>query len=139
LSEQAAAYEAQFVRALGATAGSYATAEAANAAAMDTFVQSLLQDTLNAINAPTNLLFGTPLIGDGTNGAPGTGQPGGSGGILWGNGGGPGVDGDSGSLLGTSGSPGSGGTHGIGGGGGGGSVGHFNSGSATGGNGGNGG
>ena len=36
------------------------------------------------INAPTDLLLGTPLIGKGTNGAPGTGQAGGPGGLLWG-------------------------------------------------------
>ena len=39
------------------------------------------------VNAPTNFLLGCPLVGDGTNGVAGTGQAGGDGGILWGNGG----------------------------------------------------
>src|SRR5882757_1917134 len=37
--------------------------------------------------APTEALLGRKLIGNGTNGAPGTGQAGGAGGILLGNGG----------------------------------------------------
>ncbi|MEK0729033.1 hypothetical protein OSH23_24295, partial [Mycobacterium ulcerans] len=46
-----------------------------------------MRDALNLINTPTNALLGRPLIGNGANGAPGTGQAGGPGGILWGNGG----------------------------------------------------
>ena len=38
-------------------------------------------------NAPTMAVVGRPLIGNGTNGTPGTGENGGDGGILFGNGG----------------------------------------------------
>ncbi|WP_156452644.1 PE family protein, partial [Mycobacterium gordonae] len=79
LNRQAAAFQAEFVRALTSAEVSYALAEAANA--------SPLQPILDLINAPTNLLLGRPLIGNGTDGAPGTGQNGGGGGLLWGNGG----------------------------------------------------
>ncbi len=59
-----AAFHAQFVQALTAGAGSYASAEAANA--------SPLQSLFDAINTPTGRL----LIGNGANGAPGTqGKP----------------------------------------------------------------
>ena len=61
LSAQAAAFHDQFVQALTAGAGSYASAEAANAA------QTVQQDVLNVINAPALALFGRPLIGDGAN------------------------------------------------------------------------
>ena len=47
-----------------------------------------IHTTFNQIVAAT----GRPLVGNGTNGAPGTGQNGGPGGILWG----PGGDGGSG-------------------------------------------
>ncbi|MEQ6324318.1 PE family protein, partial [Mycobacterium canetti] len=82
LSAQVATFHEQFVRSLTAAGGAYASAEAANAS-----LQTLEQEVLGAINAPTQLLFGRPLIGDGVNGAPGTGQAGGAGGLLWGNGG----------------------------------------------------
>lgn len=75
LSAQLAAYHNQFVRALNAGAGSYASAEAAN----------VQQTLLNAINAPTQTLLGRPLIGNGADGGPG--QNGGPGGLLYGNGG----------------------------------------------------
>ncbi len=80
LSAQAAMFHEQFVRALAAGGNSYAVAEAATA-------QSVQQDLLNLINAPTQALLGRPLIGNGANGLPGTGQNGGDGGILYGNGG----------------------------------------------------
>src|SRR5882757_8113489 len=83
LAGQAAAFHAQFVRALNAAGGAYAAAEAANASPLQT-IEDL---ALTVINAPTRALLGRPLIGDGSNGAPGTGQPGEPGGILWGNGG----------------------------------------------------
>ncbi|MCV7091548.1 PE family protein, partial [Mycobacterium interjectum] len=83
LSAQAAAFHAQFVQALNAAGGAYASAEAANASPF----QTAAQDVLGVINAPTNTLLGRPLIGPGTNGAAGTGQNGGPGGILWGHGG----------------------------------------------------
>ncbi len=77
LSAAAAAFHDQFVRALAAGAGAYAGAEAAN----------VEQQLLNAINAPTLALLGRPLIGNGADGAVGTGQAGGAGGLLYGNGG----------------------------------------------------
>ncbi|MCV7122770.1 PE family protein, partial [Mycobacterium lacus] len=79
VSVEAALFHDRFVQALTAGAGSYAAAEAAAA--------TPLQDLLGVINAPTQLLLGRPLIGDGANGAPGTGQAGGAGGLLYGNGG----------------------------------------------------
>ncbi len=82
LSAQAAAFHDRFVQALRAAAGSYGAAEAANASPL----QTLENDVLGAINAPTQALLGRPLIGNGANGtAPG--QAGGAGGLLFGNGG----------------------------------------------------
>ena len=72
LSAQAAAFNAQFVRALNAAGGAYTAAEAANAAPL----QTLEQDVLGPINAPFLALTGRPLIGNGASGAPGTGQSG---------------------------------------------------------------
>jgi PE family len=65
LSAQAAAFHTQFVQLMNGGAAQYAASEAANA--------SPLQPLLNAINAPTEALVGRPLIGNGVNGAPGTG------------------------------------------------------------------
>lgn len=73
LGTQAAAFHERFIQALSTAAGAYGSAEAANA--------SPLQQALNVINAPTQTLLGRPLIGNGTNGAPGTGQAGGPGGV----------------------------------------------------------
>ena len=88
LGAQAAAFHEQFVQALTAGAGSYAGAEAANVAAFTANpVQTVQQDLLSAINAPSLALTGRPLIGNGTNGAPGTGANGAPGGWLLGNGG----------------------------------------------------
>ncbi len=75
ISARAAAFHARFVQALSAGAGAYAGTEAANASPM----QSVEQDLLAVINAPTEALLGRPLIGDGTNGGPG--QAGGPGGL----------------------------------------------------------
>src|ERR1700741_4013016 len=59
LSAQAAGFHAQFVQALTAGAGSYASAEAANAAAFTANpAQTIGQDLTNAINAPTQALLG---------------------------------------------------------------------------------
>ncbi len=78
LSAQAAAFHDQFVHTLTAAARWYTATEIANAAAM--------RVVLGAVNAPTQTLLGRPLIGDGAHGtAPG--QPGGAGGLLFGNGG----------------------------------------------------
>lgn len=76
LSARVATFHEQFVRSLTAAGSAYATAEAANASPL----QALEQQVLGAINAPTQLWLGRPLIGDGVHGAPGTGQPGGAGG-----------------------------------------------------------
>ncbi|ORW04531.1 hypothetical protein AWC15_03170 [Mycobacterium lacus] len=83
VSVEAALFHDRFVQALTAGAGSYAAAEAAAA--------TPLQDLLGVINAPTQLLLGRPLIGDGANGAPG--GHGGSGGWLYGAGGAGGIGG----------------------------------------------
>ncbi|ORB82605.1 PE family protein, partial [Mycobacterium kansasii] len=83
LSIQAAAFHNAFAQALNSAGGAYAASEAANVSPL----QTLADDVLGLINAPTNLLLGRPLIGNGTDAAPGTGQAGGAGGILWGNGG----------------------------------------------------
>ncbi len=45
------------------------------------------QDILSFINEPTEALTGRPLIGNGDSGTPGTGDDGGAGGWLFGNGG----------------------------------------------------
>src|SRR5690348_11232043 len=80
VSAHAAAFHGQFVQALNAAVGSYTAAEAANA--------SPLQAVLNAANAPAETLLGRPLIGNGANGAAGTGSGAGGngqpGGLLFG-------------------------------------------------------
>ncbi|MCV7074456.1 PE family protein, partial [Mycobacterium szulgai] len=77
LNAQAAAFQDQFVQALSASAHSYVSAEAAN---------TVQQELLAAINAPSQALLGRVLIGDGAN-ASTPGGRGGDGGLLWGNGG----------------------------------------------------
>lgn len=123
LGTQAAAFHERFIQALSTAAGAYGSAEAANA--------SPLQQALNVINAPTQTLLGRPLIGNGTNGAPGTGQAGGPGGLLYGNGG----NGGSGGVGQAGGAGGSAGLIGIGGTGGG--AGAGDAAASAGGNGGN--
>ena len=115
LGAQAAAFHEEFVRALTAGAASYVGTEAANVSPLQTVGQELL----GVINTPTELLLQRPLIGHGTNAAPGSGQDGGPGGILWGNGGnggsgGPGKNGGNGGPAGLIGKGGAGGTGGIG-------------------------
>ena len=63
LSTQAAAFHSQFSQAVTRAGASYAAAEAANA-----------NPLLAVVNASTEALTGRPLIGNGTNGAAGTGQ-----------------------------------------------------------------
>jgi len=75
LGVRAGVFHAQFVSALRTGGLSYAAGEAANASPL----QHLEQDVLGVINAPTNALFNRPLIGNGVNGAAGTGAAGGSG------------------------------------------------------------
>ena len=82
LSAQASAFHQQFVQALSSGAGSYLTAEAANASPL----QTVLDDLLGVVNAPTEALLGRPLIGNGANGTAAS-PNGGAGGLLYGNGG----------------------------------------------------
>ena len=70
LSAQAASFHQQFVRLLSGGATQYALTEATNANPL----QTLEQDVLGAINAPSQALTGRPLIGNGANGKPGTGK-----------------------------------------------------------------
>ncbi|OBK26076.1 PE domain-containing protein [Mycobacterium asiaticum] len=113
LSAQVAGLQDQFAQALRAAGGAYAAAETANLGAL----QPVADQILGAINAPTNLLLGRPLIGDGANGVAGTGQAGGDGGLLWGNGGmgGSGAAGQAGGRGGNAGLIGNGGIGGTGG------------------------
>ncbi|EUA11510.1 PE family protein [Mycobacterium kansasii 732] len=60
LSAQMSTFHDQVVGALTAGAASYASAEAANMLPME--------ELLNLVNAPTQLLLGRPLIGDGADG-----------------------------------------------------------------------
>ncbi|WP_139828643.1 PE family protein, partial [Mycobacterium riyadhense] len=104
-SAQATAFHDRFAQTLSAAAVAYAGTDAA--------------DVLNLINAPAEALWGRPLIGNGTNGAPGTGENGGAGGILIGNGGaggsgGPGQRGGNGGSAGLFGAGGAGGVGGFG-------------------------
>ncbi|MCV7088709.1 PE family protein, partial [Mycobacterium interjectum] len=68
ISAQALEFHDRFVEALSGNAGVYATAEAANAQ----------QQLLSVVNSPVQALTGRPLIGNGANGASGTGQKRGS-------------------------------------------------------------
>src|SRR3984893_7571729 len=112
LSAQAAAFHAEFVQVLGGAGGAYAATEAASASPL----QTLAQDVLGAINTPTQLLLGRPLIGNGINGAAGAGANGGPGGLLLGNGGNGGSGGTgAGGAGGTAGLLGFGGAGGTGG------------------------
>jgi hypothetical protein len=119
LSVQAAAFHQQFVQAVAASAGAYASAEASNASPL----QNAEQGLLNVINTPTEAALGRPLIGNGANSTT-PGQPGGAGGLLFGNGGNgyasttagvSGTNGGSAGLIGSGGAGGSGGP-GVGGG-----------------------
>jgi PE family/PGRS repeats len=126
ISARAAAFHSQFVQLLGDAGGAYTAAEAANAGPL----QTLEQDILAIINAPTEFLLGRPLIGNGANGvttAQGVGTTGGAGGILIGRGGNggdsitpavPGGAGGPAGLIGTGGGGGMGGWGAAGGAGG---------------------
>ncbi|WP_082958321.1 PE family protein, partial [Mycobacterium alsense] len=84
LGAQAASFHDQFVRLLSSGEIAYGAAEAANASPLQA-----LEHQAQAVAAfsPWKDLTGRPLFGDGANGAPGTGQAGGNGGWLFGNGG----------------------------------------------------
>jgi len=114
VSVQAATFHHQFVQTMTASAGAYNAAEAANASPL----QTVEQDLLGAVNAPSLALTGRPLIGNGANGAPGTGQNGAPGGWLLGDGGAggsgaPGQNGGSGGAAGLWGTGGAGGSGGA--------------------------
>ena len=83
LNAQAASFLRQFAQALNGAGNSYAAAEAANASPL----QTVEQKALSLINAPTDVMLGRPVMGNGTDGVPGNGQNGGPGGFLVGNGG----------------------------------------------------
>ncbi|WP_156772276.1 PE family protein, partial [Mycobacterium sp. 1245805.9] len=83
LSAQLETFHQQFVQLMSGGAAQYGLTEAANA----TPLQTIEQDILNVINAPSLALTGRPLIGNGANGKPGIGANGGDGGWLWGSGG----------------------------------------------------
>ncbi len=111
LSAQVEAFHLQFVRLLTSGAGAYAAAELANI--------NPLERALDLINQPTRTLLGRPLIGNGGDGRPGTGQDGGPGGLLYGNGGNgasgaPGQTGGNGGSAGLIGNGGAGGQGGAG-------------------------
>ncbi|WP_136623007.1 PE family protein, partial [Mycobacterium pseudokansasii] len=124
LSAQAASFHAQFMQTLNAGAGAYAAAEAANA--------SPIQALFNAINEPTQVLLGRPLIGNGADGTAAN-PNGGAGGWLLGDGGkgysqaaGSGLaggDGGAAGLIGNGGHGGAGGSSATGAGGAGGNAG----------------
>src|SRR3981189_1323677 len=78
-SAEPAQLHQQFRRALSAGGAMYAAAEAANV--------SPLQSVLDGINGQVQAATGRPLIGNGTNGTPATGQNGTDAGWLIGNGG----------------------------------------------------
>ncbi|MCV7006740.1 MULTISPECIES: PE domain-containing protein [Mycobacterium] len=113
LGAQVVALHEQFVRAVSEAGGAYAAADAANAGPL----QAVVSDVLGLVNAPTNFFLGRPLIGNGVDGMPGSGQAGGDGGILWGDGGagGSGWLGQSGGRGGNAGLIGNGGVGGTGG------------------------
>ncbi len=132
VNAQAALFHQQFAQTMAGAGGSYALAEAFNAAPMGGPAAVLdLQGFLNRlpglpvgqslnpldlINAPTQALLGRPLIGDGANGAPG--KDGGAGGLLYGNGGNGGTSTTAGVAGGNGGAAGLIGNGGLGGGGG---------------------
>ncbi|BDN81080.1 PE-PGRS family protein [Mycobacterium pseudoshottsii JCM 15466] len=84
LANQLMAFHDQFAQALTAGASAYTGAEATNASPL----QTVEQNALGLINAPTQTLLGRPLIGDGAAGTA-TNPNGGAGGLLYGNGGVP--------------------------------------------------
>ena len=146
LGGQASGFHGQFVQALNSAESAYAAAEAANA--------SPLQAAARAASdmpwfSPWKDLTGRPLVGNGADAAAGTGQNGGDGGWIYGNGGNGGSGGAgqaggnggaAGFLVGNGGNGGHGGDPGVGGtggvGGAGGSAGYFVGSGGTGGNGG---
>lgn len=76
LGAQTLALHEQFVKLMSGGAAQYAAAEAANASPLQTVEQAVL----DLINSPAVALTGRPLIGNGADGAAGTGENGGDGG-----------------------------------------------------------
>jgi PE family len=125
LLAQAGAFQQRFAQALNGGAGSYLATEAANASPLQTVAaasqpaQTVADDVLGFINAPTELLLGRPLLGNGVDGTA-TNPNGQAGGLLIGNGGAgygsptPGVGGGAGGDAGLIGLGGSGGIGGAG-------------------------
>ncbi|WP_151849947.1 PE family protein, partial [Mycobacterium tuberculosis] len=109
LGARAALFHEQFVQALTGAASAYASAEATN----------VEQQVLGLINAPTQALWGRPLIGNGADGTAAN-PNGGAGGLLYGNGGNgfsqttAGLTGGTGGSAGLNGSGGNGGAGGAG-------------------------
>ncbi|CMO54899.1 Conserved protein of uncharacterised function%2C PE-PGRS family protein PE_PGRS19 (part1) [Mycobacterium tuberculosis] len=101
LGARAALFHEQFVQALTGAASAYASAEATN----------VEQQVLGLINAPTQALWGRPLIGNGADGTAAN-PNGGAGGLLYGNGG-NGGKGGAGLIAGLDGAGGAGGTRGL--------------------------
>ncbi|CNW81456.1 Conserved protein of uncharacterised function%2C PE-PGRS family protein (PE-PGRS 20) [Mycobacterium tuberculosis] len=134
IARQMAAFHDQFTLALTSSAGAYASAEATN----------VEQQVLGLINAPTQALWGRPLIGNGADGTAAN-PNGGAGGLLYGNGGNgfsqttAGLTGGTGGSAGLIGNGGNGGAGGAGANGGDGGNGGLGAGSGAKGNGGNGG
>lgn len=114
LGTQAAAFHAQFVAALHGVQGAYGAAEAANTTTLGTLENAIAQVPWFS---PVKDLTGRPLFGNGADGVAGTGQAGGSGGWLIGNGGngGTGASGQTGGAGGAGGWFGNGGNGGTGG------------------------
>src|SRR6516164_10103571 len=114
LSARMAAFHDQFVQTLSGGGAMYAAAEAANVSPLAALKSPAASQ---AANGPIEQLTGRPLFGHGTNGAPGTGQAGGPGGILVGTGGngGSGAPGQAGGKGGNAGLFGNGGRGGAGG------------------------
>ncbi|MBX9978871.1 MAG: PE family protein, partial [Mycobacterium gordonae] len=114
LSAETALFHQRFVQALSGGAGAYAAAEAVNAsplaAAQNLFGTAAAWD-------PIKDLTGRSLFGNGADGAAGTGQAGGNGGWLFGNGGngGSGAPGGQGGAGGSAALFGAGGNGGAGG------------------------
>ncbi|WP_204079925.1 PE family protein [Mycobacterium riyadhense] len=89
LAGRVAGFHDEFTRALAVGGRVYAGAEAVNVG----------QLVLDAVNAPTEVLVGRALIGDGADGASGAvGQRGGDGGLLFGSGGSGGSSSDPGAA-----------------------------------------
>jgi hypothetical protein len=84
LGAQASAFHSQFVQSLQSAGSVYAAAEAGNASPLSATVSAASQIQWFS---PWKLITGRPLVGNGTNGAAGTGQAGGGGGWIVGNGG----------------------------------------------------